>query len=445
MAKRLGNYPEANEVFATYGADAMRWFLISSAVLRGQDQMVDHKGFSDAVRQVINPIWNAWYFLTLYANTDGIRGRWRTDATGVLDRYALAKTSALVEDVTSRMDADDLPGACAAVTGYLDALTNWYIRRSRDRFWKPVGDDPETDRDKRDAYDTLASVLRVLCQVAAPLLPLVTEAVFRGLTGERSVHLTDWPAGDALPADPALVADMDLVREVASAGHSVRKANDRRTRLPLASLTVAAPDARRLEPFVGLIADEVNVQDVRLTENVDEAGELILAVDPSVVGPRLGADTQKVLAAARQGNWARLSEDEVEVAGVTLGPGEFAVRLRPRDEVASRSLPGNRGVVTLDLEVTRALARLGLARDVIRTVQIARRDAGLHLADHIRLVLDLDRAAGEAVESHRRYLMEQTLADELELAPLDHAGLDYQARYDVGRGRSVGIGLSLTA
>ncbi len=445
MAKRLGNYPEANEVFATYGADAMRWFLISSAVLRGQDQMVDHKGFSDAVRQVINPIWNAWYFLTLYANTDGIRGRWRTDATGVLDRYALAKTSALVEDVTSRMDADDLPGACAAVTGYLDALTNWYIRRSRDRFWKPVGDDPETDRDKRDAYDTLATVLRVLCQVAAPLLPLVTEAVFRGLTGERSVHLTDWPAGDALPADPALVADMDLVREVASAGHSVRKANDRRTRLPLASLTVAAPDARRLEPFVGLIADEVNVQDVRLTENVDEAGELILAVDPSVVGPRLGADTQKVLAAARQGNWARLSEDEVEVAGVTLGPGEFAVRLRPRDEVASRSLPGNRGVVTLDLEVTRALARLGLARDVIRTVQIARRDAGLHLADHIRLVLDLDRAAGEAVESHRRYLMEQTLADELELAPLDHAGLDYQARYDVGRGRSVGIGLSLTA
>ncbi len=150
MSKRLGNYPEANEVFATYGADAMRWFLLSSAVLRGQDQMVDHKGFSDAVRQVINPIWNAWYFLTLYANTDRIRGRWRTDATGVLDRYVLAKTSALVDQVTTRMDADDLPGACAAIGGFLDALTNWYIRRSRDRFWKPVGDDPETDGDKRD-------------------------------------------------------------------------------------------------------------------------------------------------------------------------------------------------------------------------------------------------------------------------------------------------------
>jgi isoleucyl-tRNA synthetase len=407
--------------------------------------MVDHKGFSDVVRQVINPIWNAWYFLTLYANTDGIRGRWRADARGVLDRYALAKTAALVDEVTTRMDADDLPGACAVIAAFLDALTNWYIRRSRDRFWKPVGQDPETDRDKQDAYDTLATVLLVLCQVSAPLLPLVTEAVYRGLTGERSVHLTDWPASDALPADPALVADMDLAREVASAAHSVRKANDRRARLPLASLTVAARDARRLEPFVGLIADEVNVQEVRLTDDVDDAGELILAVDPSVIGPRLGADTQKVLAAARQGNWSRVSDDEVEAAGATLGPDEFAVRLKPRDEVASRSLPGNDGVVTLDLEVTPALARLGLARDLIRTVQVARRNAGLHVADHIRLVLDLDPEAGEAVESHRRYLMEQTLADELELTPLDHAGLDYEARHEVGRTRSVGIGLSRTS
>ncbi|HEX6475844.1 MAG TPA: isoleucine--tRNA ligase, partial [Acidimicrobiales bacterium] len=169
MSKRLSNYPEANEVFSTYGADAMRWFLLSSAVLRGLDQMVDHKGFSDAVRQVLNPIWNAWYFLTLYANTDGVRGQWRTDASGVLDRYALAKTAALVDEVTTRMDTDDLPGACAAIAGFLDAFTNWYIRRSRDRFWKPVGDDAETDADKRDAYDTLATVLRVLCQVAAPL------------------------------------------------------------------------------------------------------------------------------------------------------------------------------------------------------------------------------------------------------------------------------------
>ncbi|HEX6476172.1 MAG TPA: DUF5915 domain-containing protein, partial [Acidimicrobiales bacterium] len=329
--------------------------------------------------------------------------------------------------------------------------TNWYIRRSRDRFWKPVGDDAETDADKRDAYDTLATVLRVLCQVAAPLLPLVTEAVYRGLTGERSVHLTDWPGRDALPADPALVADMDLVREVASAAHSVRKANDRRARLPLASMTVAARDARRLEPFVGLIADEVNVQQVHLSEAVDDAGELILAVDPSVVGPRLGAETQAVLAAARKGNWSRVSADEVEVAGIVLHPGEFNVQLKPRDEVASRSLPGNNGVVTLDLEVTPDLARLGLVRDLIRTVQMARRNAGLHVADHISLVLELDEEAAAAVTSHRDYLMQQTLADELELArpgdptddsATDHARHQYHARHQVGRERSVGISLS---
>jgi isoleucyl-tRNA synthetase len=165
-----------------------------------------------------------------------------------------------------------------------------------------------------------------------------------------------------------------------------------------------------------------------------------------VVGPRLGAETQSVLAAARKGNWSRVSDDEVEVAGTVLHPGEFTVRLKPRDEVASRSLPGNHGVVTLDLEVTPALARLGLARDLIRTVQIARRDAGLHVADHIRLVLDLDEEAAAAVESHRRYLMEQTLADELEVAlddtSTDHSGLDHRARHQVGRARSVGVGLS---
>jgi isoleucyl-tRNA synthetase len=141
-----------------------------------------------------------------------------------------------------------------------------------------------------------------------------------------------------------------------------------------------------------------------------------------------------------------VSADEVEVAGTVLHPGEFTVRLKPRDEVASRSLPGNDGVVTVDLEVTPALARLGLARDLVRAVQMARRDAGLHVADHIRLALDLDDEARAAVESHRRYLMEQTLADELEMAPVDDSsanssGLDYRARHQVGRARSVGIGL----
>ncbi|MDQ3107043.1 MAG: isoleucine--tRNA ligase, partial [Actinomycetota bacterium] len=199
LSKSLKNYPDPNEVFDTFGSDAMRWALLSSPVLRGGDLVVSRKNMTEAVRSVLNPIWNAYGFFTLYANTDGYRAQYRTDAPGVLDRYILAKTRQLIERVEARLDAYDIDGACAVVTSFLDALTNWYIRRSRKRVFASDA----------DAYDTLYTVLTLVCRVAAPLLPLVSEAIYRGLTGERSVHLTDWPDATTLPADDALVADMD--------------------------------------------------------------------------------------------------------------------------------------------------------------------------------------------------------------------------------------------
>ena len=189
MSKSLRNYPDPYEMFDTYGSDAMRWFLMSSAILRGSDLVVTEQGIRDAVRQVVLPLWNAWYFFSLYANAEQYEARFRSDAEGTLDRYLLAKVHDLVADATTQMDAYDLFGATATIRSFLDVLTNWYIRRSRDRFWDG---DP-------DAFDTLYTALHVLTRVAAPLLPLVAEEVYRGLTGERSVHLTDWPRADELP------------------------------------------------------------------------------------------------------------------------------------------------------------------------------------------------------------------------------------------------------
>ena len=234
-SKSLGNYIDPFEVFDTYGADAMRWALLSSAIMRGADFMLEHKNLVDATRQALMPIWNAWSFFTLYANTDNYQATLRTDAPGLLDRYALAKTSELVAEVTERMEAYDLFGACQAVNAFLDALTNWYIRRSRPRVW----------RSEPDAYDTLATVLEMTCRTLAPLMPLLTDHIWRGLTGGRSIHLTDWPALDELPSDPALVASMDRVRDICSAAHSIRDANRLRSRLPLPKLTIAVPDAAR--------------------------------------------------------------------------------------------------------------------------------------------------------------------------------------------------------
>ncbi|HVF73683.1 MAG TPA: isoleucine--tRNA ligase [Acidimicrobiales bacterium] len=429
-SKRLRNYVDPEEMFETYGADAVRWFLLSSPVLRGQDLIFTRKGVADAVRQVLNPIWNTWYFFSLYANTDGYRASFRADAEGVLDRYALAKTRQLVVEVGERMDAYDLSGACESISSFLDALTNWYIRRSRDRFW--AGD--------ADAFDTLHSVLVVLCQVAAPLLPLVTEEVYRGLTGERSVHLADWPAADVLPADDELVAAMDLVREVCSAASSVRKGAGLRVRLPLPALTVAAPDAARLEGFTHLIADELNVKDVRLTTDVSAAGRYVLQVVPAVLGPRLGADVQKVIKAVRAGEWERRSDGSVVVGDRTLADDEYSLRLVPADEAVSRALPGERGLVVLDTAVTPELEAEGLARDVVRLVQQARKDEGLHVSDRIHLVVDPGSHddVRAAVEAHRDYIAEQTLAGDLVVAGPISEG----RRYELSDDRVVHVGLS---
>jgi len=427
LSKRLRNFPDPEEVFAAYGADAMRWYLLSSPVLRGSDVTIEEKGLAEPIRLVCNPIWNTWYFLSMYANADGLGGRVRTDQTGVLDRYVLAKTRRLVEDVTAAMDTYDLAGATGHISSFLDALTNWYVRRSRDRFWRPVnaGATPSTPGvggappdDKQDAYDTLHTVLEVLCRVAAPFLPFLTEAVYRGLTGQRSVHLEAWPDADELPSDPDLVEAMDLAREVCSAGHSIRKAAGRRARLPLSSLTVAAPGASRLLAYADLIADEVNVQQVKLVETVGELAETVLNVIPAALGPRLGARTQHVIAATRRGDWSRLSDGTVEAGGVQLEQGEFELRLRPSDPGSSRTLPGEVGIVALDLETTAELEAEGLARDVIRFVQRARRDAGLKVTDRIRLWIGLSDASAAVVEQWRAHIAAQVLATEIEIAAL---------------------------
>jgi isoleucyl-tRNA synthetase len=403
MSKSLRNYPDPMEVFDTNGADAMRWYLLSSPILRGGDFSVTAAGLRETARQVLLPLWNAWYFLTLYANAAG------DDAPSgeetVLDRYVLAKARQLVDAVTDEMEAYDLSGACAELLAYLDSLNNWYIRRSRDRFW--AGD--------QAAIATLHQVLDVFCRVAAPFLPMLTDTIWPALTGERSVHLADWPDPDSLPHDPELVAAMDAVREVCSAASSVRKAEGLRVRLPLASLTVASPDAPGLAPFRDLIADEVNVKEVVLTDDVASVAEPVVALEPKVLGPRVGADVQKLLGAVRAGEWARTDEGGVEVLGRVLADDEYSLRLVPREGAAAAPLPANRGVVALDTEVTPQLAAEGLARDIVRAVNEARRTEGLHVSDRIHLVVDVDghHDVAEAVEAHRGLVMAEVLAVEL--------------------------------
>ncbi|NJC71661.1 isoleucine--tRNA ligase [Planosporangium thailandense] len=416
MSKSLRNYPDVYGVFDSYGADAMRWFLVSSPVLRGGDMSVTEAGIRDSVRQVLLPLWNVWYFFSLYANAEGYEAKRRTDSPHLLDRYVLAKTGELVADVTKALDAFDLTGACTAVRSYLDALTNWYVRRSRNRFW--TGD--------RDAFDTLYTVLETLTRVMAPLAPMVAEEIWRGLTGGRSVHLTDWPSAEEFPADHDLVAAMDSVRDVCSAGLSLRKARGLRVRLPLPALTVATPDAARLRPFADLVADEVNVKEVGFADDLSRYCEQVLTVVPRALGPRVGGQVQHVIKAVKAGQW-ELVDGAPVAAGVTLQPGEYELKLVAADAENSAPLPGGEGVVVLDTAVTPELAAEGLARDVVRVVQLARREAGLEVTDRIALVVDAPAQVAAAVEAHRDFLAAETLADSVTFGDTGDRGFEGEA------------------
>ncbi len=419
MSKSLQNYPDVFDVFNRDGADAMRWFLMSSPILRGGNLIVTEQGIRDGVRQVMIPLWNAYYFFTLYANAanrgNGYHATFRVDSTDVLDRYILAKTSQFVANLTTELDALDVAAACDATRSFLEVLSNWYIRRSRDRFW-----DGESDA-SRQAFDTLYTVLEVTNRAVAPLLPLVTEEIYRGLTGARSVHLTDWPMADSLPSDPELVAAMDRVRDVCSAASALRKSEGLRVRLPLASLTVAADHAAALLPFVELVKDELNVKELVLTElsQVGDGGFGVtqtLQVNARAAGPRLGREVQTVIRASKAGDWS-VVDGVVTAGGIELVDGEYALQTVVADDDtagdrAVAMLPGS-GFLILDTNVTPELSAEGLARDVVRAVQQARREAGLEVSDRIRLSLSGDADVRAGLEAHRVLIAGETLALEL--------------------------------
>ena len=321
----------------------------------------------------------------------------------MLDRYVLAKTHELVSDVQAAMDEFDLAGSCARIREFLEVLTNWYVRRSRDRFWS--GDE--------DAIDTLHTVLEVTCRVVAPLLPLTAEAVYRGLTGQRSVHLADWPLVDELPAAPALVSSMDRVRQVCSASLGLRKSNKLRVRLPLAQLVVASPEAESMRPFLDLVRDEVNVKDVVLSTDVAAHGRSEIAVNARAAGPRLGGDVQKVIKAVKSGEWYRTAEGGVVAAGIELLDTEFSEKLVSTDSGAAAALPNGDGLVVLATEVSDELAAEGVARDLVRVVQQARREAGLQVSDRVRITVSAPDEVAAAAEAHREFITGETLADEL--------------------------------
>ena len=388
------------------------------------------------VNQVMLPVWSSYYFFTLYANAaNGGAGfdarQLRADEVAGLpemDRYLLARTRRLVERVEKSLDEFAISDACDAASDFIDVLTNWYIRNTRDRFWK----------EDANAFNTLYTVLEVFMRVLAPLAPMESESVWRGLTGGESVHLADWPyvadektgeateLGRVLVDDPALVDAMEKVREIVSGTLSLRKAAQIRVRQPLAKLTVVVEDVDAVKAYDEILKSELNIKDIEFCTMEDAGSQGLkivheLKVNARAAGPRLGKQVQFAIKASKTGAWhvdAATGAPVVETPNgeVALEAGEYELINRVEEENAaeadasvSAALPTG-GFVILDTVLTADLEAEGYARDVIRAVQDARKAADLDIADRIALVLTVPSANVADVERFRDLIAHETLA-----------------------------------
>ena len=449
MSKHLRNYPDVNGVFNDFGSDAMRWFLMSSPILRGGNLIVTADGIRDTVRQVMLPVWSSYYFFTLYANAAnngaGFDARaLRADEVAALpemDRYLLARTRRLIEKTQSSLDDFLISDACEAVSDFIDMLTNWYIRNNRDRFWN----------EDANAFNTLYTVLEAFMRVIAPLAPMEAEAVWRGLTGGESVHLADWPfladeqtgeateLGRVLVDDPALVDAMEKVREVVSGTLSMRKTKQIRVRQPLHKLTVVVENTDAVAAYDEILKSELNVKNVELCtlEDAEAQGLKIineLRVNARVAGKRLRKDVQFAIKASKSGAWHVNVEGapvcETPNGEIVLEEGEYelinSVEEKNAEEAAnsvSAALPTG-GFVILDTELNDDLIAEGYARDVIRAVQDARKAADLEISDRIALTLVVPAEDVSKVEQFKDLIASETLATSFEVTAGDELNVE---------------------
>jgi isoleucyl-tRNA synthetase len=418
MSKSARNYADPNQVIDAYGADAMRLFLVDSAVLRAEDLRFSEAGVKETVKNVIIPLWNAYSFFVTYANIDGIRAEAAPeDPANPLDRWILSEGERMVHDITEQMESYDLQKAVDVFVRFIDLLTNWYIRRSRRRFWKS-GD----GADKRQAYRSLYTALMKLIHVAAPFIPFVTEEIYGNLktpSMPESIHLCDFPVYDGKKRDLELERKMQVAVKAVSMGRSLRTQYSLKIRQPLAALHLVTRDpaeSRILREMEDLIKEELNVKKVLFRENEEELVEYKAKANFRVLGKRLGKDMKAAAARIEKLTVQEISrilsggEVTVEVEGKSVPLGAADVEIQRLEKENLKVINDGSLTIALDPELTEELMDEGIARDMVRGIQNLRKEIGLDVTDRIDLVIHGSEALKRAAERFRDYLMSETLA-----------------------------------
>ncbi|MFH0907959.1 MAG: isoleucine--tRNA ligase [bacterium] len=437
MSKRLKNYPDPMYIIDTYGADALRLYMINSPVVRAEDLRFSEEGVKQAMRHVLIPLWNAYSFFVTYARIDGWkpatgdqagRARWPsapwtagpavpTHEKNLLDRWILSATERLNHQVVEAMDRYDLQQAVRPFVQFIDELTNWYIRRSRRRFWKS-----SNDEDKKQAYATLYRVLLRISKIAAPFTPFISEAIHRNLRTDDmpgSVHLCDFPQADEDARDLDLEAQMDEVIVVVELGRQLRTAHDLKVRQPLRGMHVVCRDSVRLgriEALKELVAEELNIKDVWFSDRESDLATLTAKANFSKLGRTLGPIMKKVADQIRQMTTGQLealsdgTEHTLAVDGqaIAITLDDVIIERVPKPGLAVAS--SGHLVVALDTNLDGELVGEGLAREFVNKVQNMRKVADLDIAQRIHLTYAGNTAIQKAIEAHRVYVEAETLA-----------------------------------
>ena len=411
LSKRLNNYPAPDEVWTKYGADALRWFLVSSPILRGQNLVmdIDGSGIDSSLRQVIVPLWNSVYFFTLYCNLEDYNPKIINDADLPIDKYILSKTHRASNDIKNSLSNYDITGSCDLVAEFIETLNNWYIRRSRNRFW-----DKTTNKNARDAYDTLYTVLNTLLKFSAPLIPLISEKLYMNLNKGNSVHLEDWPDVSNLVEDKDLISNMDIIRKIVSTSLSIRKKNKIRVRQPLNELVISIDNNDWVKNYIELIKEEVNVKKIIIKNKVDEEGNEELKIIPSKLGPRIGAKVQECIRLAKLGEWKNI-DGKIIVGDINLEENEYELESKIINDESSQIVMGENIIVSLDINLDEGLIREGISRDVIRLIQNLRREKSLDVSESIDIIINADEAIIRAIKENYSYICTQVLANKIEI------------------------------
>ena len=425
MSKSLGNALDPWEVLDRQGADALRWFMISSGS-PWASRRISHDVLDEIVRSFLLTLWNVYAFFVTYANAEGfdpaVPGP-PAQARPALDRWALSQLARTVREAREGLEAYDATAGARRIAAFVDDLSNWYVRRARRRFWSPAG---EGGDDARAAFHTLHTALVTLAQLLAPFTPFVAEELWRNLAvGDQSVppsvHLSDYPIPDDGTVDDGLDDAMSAARSIVELGRRVRVETKTRTRQPLSEAVVHLSGGHAgLSQVLPLVAEELNVKEVVFAESEESFGRWRAKPNYKALGPRLGPRVKEVAEhlAHDQGTLAAALAAG-DVATISLADGS-SLTLTPDDVDLAQEVPEGWGAasdggftVALDLELTDDLRTEGLARELVRVAQDARKAAGLHVSDRIALGISAAPRLASAVAAHRRQIAGETLAVEL--------------------------------